>query len=242
MNSPAIYPIPGFNEPFSSISHLIGAGVFVVLGAMLLLRGRGDRLRTVSLTIYVVSALFLFLASGLYHLVERDTAIHAMVKRFDFAAIFVFIAATFTLPHIVLFRGAMRWTPIVLIWAIAAVGLMVRSVLAIDLNAGASVGVYLAMGWVGLFSAGVVWKQYGVDLVRPLFAGALFYTVGALIHYACWPTLVVGVIGPHEVWHLAVLFGAICHWTFIYQFAAGAPPRKKLARDEAEKAKSVAVV
>ena len=35
------------------------------------------------------------------------------------------------------------------------------------------------------------------------------------------PTLVTGIMGPHELWHLAVLSGLSMHWRFVYQFAAG---------------------
>ena len=31
---PALYHLPGFDEPFSAISHLLGAVVFLILGLM----------------------------------------------------------------------------------------------------------------------------------------------------------------------------------------------------------------
>ena len=45
-------PIPGFHDPFSSLSHLIGAGIFAVLAVPLLRRGWGDPLRVAALGVF----------------------------------------------------------------------------------------------------------------------------------------------------------------------------------------------
>jgi hypothetical protein len=35
--------------------------------------------------------------------------------------------------------------------------------------------------------------------------------------------LIPGVVGAHELWHVAVLVGLSLHWRFIFRFAGGAP-------------------
>ncbi len=66
---PEHYHLPGFYEPFSSISHLIGAVVFLVLG-ILLLRLAGLMGTFDFLGIYVFSGVFLFSMSAVYHMLE----------------------------------------------------------------------------------------------------------------------------------------------------------------------------
>ena len=53
------WPIPGFREPFSCMTHLVAAPVFAVLGCFLVRRGRGSWVRTASLAIMAVSTVFL---------------------------------------------------------------------------------------------------------------------------------------------------------------------------------------
>ncbi|NIR95542.1 MAG: DNA-binding protein, partial [Gammaproteobacteria bacterium] len=65
-----IIPIAGFSEPFSSISHLIAAGVFFVLGIILMVRGSGHAGRVFALGIFSFSIVFLLAMSGVYHLLE----------------------------------------------------------------------------------------------------------------------------------------------------------------------------
>src|SRR5438552_4013357 len=94
-----IYPIPGFADPFSSLSHLLGAGVFAVLSVFLLLKGRRHRGRRVWLGTFAAASVLLLAMSGIYHLLGHELAGRAVMQRLDHAAIFVLIAASFSAPH-----------------------------------------------------------------------------------------------------------------------------------------------
>ena len=63
-----IHSLPGFYEPFSSITHLLGAGVFAILGVILLQEARGHRGRMICYGVYVFSTVFLLAMSGVYHM------------------------------------------------------------------------------------------------------------------------------------------------------------------------------
>jgi channel protein (hemolysin III family) len=52
-----------------------------------------------------------------------------------------------------------------------------------------------------------------------LLAGGLAYSVGAILLGLQWPTIIPGVFGPHEVWHIAVIIGLSLHWRFIARLA-----------------------
>jgi len=48
------------------------------------------------------------------------------------------------------------------------------------------------------------------------------YSVGAILLGLQWPTIIPGVVGPHEVWHVAVIAGMSCHWVFVTRQAGEA--------------------
>src|SRR4051794_13448772 len=100
---PELQHFPGFYEPFSALSHLLGAFVFLILGCLLLLRGRGQRSRLIFLGIYAVAIVFLLSMSGVYHMLVRGGTPHRVLERLDHSAIFVLIAGTFTPIHGLLF-------------------------------------------------------------------------------------------------------------------------------------------
>jgi hypothetical protein len=81
---------------------------------------------------------------------------------------------------------------------------------------------------VGALSAAVLWRRFGLGFIAPLLGGALAYTVGSVLEYLSyrWLWVVPGVLGPHELFHLAVLVGAGCHWYFVWSFADGRVPAR----------------
>ena len=215
--------IPGFSDPVSSLSHLAGAAVFAVLGAFLLWRGRGDPARVASLAIFVFSCVLLLSLSGVYHLLTPKTAARGVLLRLDHAAIFVLIAGSFTPVHVILLRE--RWQRHLLgwIWAAATAGLTLKTVYFDSVPAWLGLLMYLGLGWLGVISTAALVRAFGFRFVLPLVWGALAYTLGAAVDYAGWPVLIPGILGPHEIFHVAVLAGISFHWAFVRGIAAGAP-------------------
>lgn len=215
--------LPQFYEPFSAMSHLFGAALFVWLGALLLRRGRGNRVRLIYLGIYAVSCVLLFTMSGLYHTAVRGGAVRQVFERLDHGAIFVLVAGTFTPVHGLLFQGWLRWGPLLGIWAAAITGITLKTIYFTDMAEWLGLTFYLAMGWVGLIFGIILARCYGYAFVRPLLWGGIAYSVGAVMEHLGLLTVVPGVIHPHEVFHVAVLAGAIFHWRFVWAFATGKP-------------------
>ena len=215
------FPIPGFHQPFSSLSHLTGACVFAVASVWLLWRGRGDLARMISLAVFSTAAVCLLSTSGVYHLLSPESDARSVVQRWDHAAIFVLIAATFTPVHTLLFHGWGRSGALLLIWTVAIVGIGLKMVYFDDMPRWLGLGLYLGMGWLGLFTGFSLTRRYGFNFVQPLAWGGLAYTVGAILEGLRWPVLIGGVVQWHELLHVAVLVGLCCHWSFIYQIADG---------------------
>jgi channel protein (hemolysin III family) len=159
--------------------------------------------------------------SGTYHLLSPDTTARSVLRRLDHAAIFTLIAGTFTPVLGILFTGLARWGMLLAIWSLAATGISLKTVFFDAVPQWASVALFIAMGWTGVVPTAVLWRRYGTAFVKPLVAGAGLYTVGAVLEFLGSPTLLPGIVGPHEVFHLAVLGGMACHWQFVSQFATG---------------------
>jgi channel protein (hemolysin III family) len=214
----AVFPIVGFAEPFSSLSHLVGAVVFATLAFSLIRRGR-DPGSLLSLGIFAFSSVFLLTMSGVYHLLTPGGTARAVLMRLDHAAIFVLIAGTFTPIHVILFRGWRRWGMLVLVWAAALLALVFKTVFFSSFPDTLGVALYLGLGWLGAFSGITLWRRYGFGFVKPLLWGAFMYTIGPVVGFVSTPVLIPGVIGAHELFHLAVLIGLTFHWYFICRLA-----------------------
>jgi channel protein (hemolysin III family) len=215
--------IPGFSDPVSSLTHLAAALAFAILGGFLIARGRGDAWRVVSLAVFAFSCVLLLSLSGVYHLLTPETAARGVLMRLDHAAIFVLIAGSFTPVHVILLRERWQRHLLAWIWAAAIAGLALKMVYFDTLPIWLGLLMYLSLGWLGLISTIALARRFGVRFVLPLVWGALAYTIGAVAEFLGWPVLVAGIVGPHEVFHLAVLAGLSFHWAFVRGIAAGAP-------------------
>jgi len=210
-----IQAIPGFAEPFSSLSHLLPIAAFTGFGVALLLRARGHAARLASLAVYVFACVFLLAMSGVFHLLDPGGTPRLVLQRLDHAAIFIQIAGTFTPLHILLFRGFWRWGILALVWGLAIAGLTLKSIYFDELPEGLGLLMYLGLGWMGILSAVALYRWHGTRFLKPLIYGAIAFTAGAVVDFLHPPELVPGVIGGHELFHVAVLFGMGFHWLLI---------------------------
>jgi hemolysin III len=224
----------GFYQPISSWTHLLGALLTLLTGAMLLRRGKGNPLRMLSLLIFMLSIAFLFSMSGIYHALEPGLG-RQVFRRLDYAGIFIMIAGTATPIHVILFRGWWRTGMLLFIWTVGITGLLFTLILIDQLPEWLTLSVYMAMGWSVLLSVLRAWRMYGFRSVWLTFLGGLFYTIGALIDFLKLPDLIPGFLGHHEIFHVFVLLGAACLWLLIYNWA-NQPTHRKLVFMVREKA------
>lgn len=214
-----IQPISGFSEPFSSLSHLLAAGMFTALGLYLLSGNGGNRVRILGLSVFIFSCVFLLSMSGVFHLLQPGGAGREVLQRLDHAAIFVLIAGTFTPLHMMLFKGWRRWGILLLVWTLAITGLTLKTIFFHQMPEWLGLTFYLGMGWLGLITALLMYQDSGWQFLKPLVYGAMAYTFGALVDFLQFPTLIPGVVGPHELFHLGVLLGIAYHWRLVKQVA-----------------------
>jgi len=212
-----IIPIPGFFQPFSSLSHLLGAVVFAGFSLPLLLRGRGSRLRLTSLAIYCLGTV----VRGTYHLLDPAGAARPVVRRLDHAAIFVLIACSFTPSLIILFRGKARWGILLFVWLYAIFAIVLKMAYFDQISSHQGLILYLLMGGIGIFPCILISQRHGWSFLKPILWGGLAYALGGTLESFQWPVLVPGVIQWHEVFHVAVLLGLGFHWAFVFTIADG---------------------
>lgn len=111
--------------------------------------------------------------------------------------------------------------PLVVVWSAAVTCTTLAAVCAEHLPRELGSTCFRALGWGGVFSAIDLWRRYGFVFIRPLVLGGVAYTAGVLFLATDRPVLIPEVVGPHELWHMAVLIGLGLHWKFVFQFAAG---------------------
>jgi channel protein (hemolysin III family) len=214
-----VSPVLGFSEPISSWLHAGGA-VVAGLSARNLYRSAATQGAGLALGIFAGAVVLALGVSGTYHAFDPDSSTRAVFQRLDHAFIWILIAASFTPVHVILFRGPWRWGALTVIWSCAAAGVTLKTVFFADVGDGLGLALYLVLGWMGTISAGKIWHQYGRRATHLLLAGGLLYSVGGAASVAEMPVVIPGYVGPHELFHLAVLAALFAHWRFMQSAVA----------------------
>jgi hemolysin III len=195
-------------EIANSISHGIGF-LLAVASLPILLRTCAERggqaLDLMAVSVFAITMMLLYLVSAVYHALPAGR-IKAIFNRFDHAAIYLFIAGSYTPFALGALRGGLGWTLFAVVWVLAAMGALAKLLNRLS-HPLWSTGLYIAMGWLAVFAAGPLLERVSPQGLTLLLAGGVSYTLGAVvflfdsrIRYA------------HFVWHLFVLGGSTCHF------------------------------
>jgi channel protein (hemolysin III family) len=215
MSGDVVRAIPGFCQPVSSLSHLAGAVVAVAAGLPLVRLARGCRHRVLAIRVYVSCVVAMLAVSGLYHSLERGCSARVFMQRADYFAIWFLIAGTFTGIHGIMFEGRWRRGALTFIWVYVAIGISLQLIWFRVFSGVPGLALYLGLGWVGVVSIVKLGRRLGYRAVRPIWLAGVVYSAGAILEATGHPVVVQGWVGPHEVFHTAVIIGVALHWSFV---------------------------
>ena len=210
-------------EPGSAITHFIGMMMAIVAAAPLLVKAAldADMTALVAMTVFIGSMVALYGASAVYHSVTVKANILKVFRKLDHMMIFVLIAGSYTPVCLVVLGGRMGYTLLAVVWGIAVVGMVVKACW-ITCPKWFSSLVYIAMGWVCLAVFGTLWNTLPHSAFLWLLAGGIVYTAGGVIYALKLPIFNARhkYFGSHEIFHLFVMGGSICHFVFMYLYVA----------------------
>ena len=206
-------------EPFSSYSHFIGAvlsgaGLFILLIRLLFDQSVTGPLAAAAV-LFCLSLIALYAASSVYHYSGRGEIVLRRLNKLDHSMIYVLIAGSYT-PIVLRFMPAPRsYAFLGVIWLIALTGIAIK-LLWIDAPRLIGTALYLALGWAIAFDFGVVLSM-PAPAIALLAAGGLAYTLGGIIYITKKPDL-GHIIGFHELFHLFVIAGSLCHYVMVFLY------------------------
>jgi hemolysin III len=225
-------------ELANSLTHGLGAALSIASLVLMVVAAalRGTARDVVGASIFGSSLILLYVMSTLYH-AFRGPKVKLVFKVFDHSAIYMLIAGTYT-PFCLSTLGRQRpgwgWTLFGLVWGLAALGIVFKSVFYArlakqifrppvvdhlhtlpgrpDLNPAfvkrmgwISTVIYLLMGWLIVIAAVPLSRSLSTHGLYWLFGGGLFYSLGAGIYS------LEKLPFHHALWHLFVVGGSMCH-------------------------------
>jgi hemolysin III len=210
-------------EPGSAITHFIAMMLAVFAAVPLLVKtglSTGGQNFT-AMVIFVLSMILLYGASATYHSVNLTGKALKLFKKIDHMMIFVLIAGSYTPVCLIVLDRPLGYKLLYAVWGIAVAGMIIKAFWVTCPKWFSSV-LYIAMGWVCVFAFGQLWTTLPTPAFLWLLIGGIIYTVGGVIYALKLPLFNARhkYFGSHEVFHLFVMAGSLCHFIFMYLYVA----------------------
>lgn len=210
-------------DPGSAITHFIGTLMAVFAATPLLIRAarQPGKIYIISLAIFVLSLILLYLASTIYHTFGKTEKVHRRLRKFDHMMIYVLIAGTYTPICLIALGGRSGILMLILVWSLAVMGNLITAFY-INCPKWLSSVIYIAMGWTCVLAFTQIINALPTAAFVWLLAGGLIYTAGGIIYALKLPIFNNRHknFGSHEIFHLFVMGGSFCHFMLMYLYIA----------------------
>jgi hemolysin III len=197
-------------EIANAITHGLGVLLSVAVTSILLVFAvwKGTAVHIVSFAVFGGTMLVLYTASTLVHAFPQGR-VKDLFEIMDHAAIYLFIAGTYTPIVLVVVGGALGWTLFGVVWGLAIFGVVFKVFFTKKFVVLSTLG-YVAMGWLITFAFQDIMASMPPAGIQLLVAGGIIYTLGSIFYV--WRSFPF----HHAVWHLFVLAGSVLHFLMMF--------------------------
>ena len=187
------------------VVHVVGLIIAIAAGSILLAYATTHTApeSVLALVVYVASLVAVLGVSLAYNL-WPVSPIKMYLARFDQAAIFLFIAGTYT-PFLAVLGGTPVATMLtVFVWGASLIGVALKLIVP-ERFGRLAIALYLAIGWSGIFVFSSLAQSLPPLALWLLPAGGVVYSLGIIFHL--WEKLKF----QNVLWHVFVVAGACLH-------------------------------
>lgn len=213
-------------DPGSAITHFIACVMAIIAAAPLLLKAarEPDIIHLIAMSIFIMSMILLYAASTIYHTVDSTDKVNRRLRKMDHMMIFVLIAGSYTPVCLIVLKGKTGTLLCAAVWAVAVLGIIIKACWITCPKWFSSV-LYIAMGWLCVFAFIPIVRSLAPAGFGWLLAGGIIYTIGGIIYALKLPIFNSNHknFGSHEIFHLFVMGGSVCHFIVMYFFVLAMP-------------------
>lgn len=206
-------------ELVSAFTHLAGAILSIIGFFALIIKsfniGRFEV--EISAIVFGLSMILLYSMSATYHMIDPSyVKVKRVLRKLDHIMIFVLIAGTYTPICLINLKGMLIGNVLlIVVWSIALVGLFIK-LFWINAPRWIATSLYILMGWTVIFVIKPVAATLNSSAILWLFCGGAAYTIGGVIYGLKKPNLTFKNFGFHELFHIFILLGTLCHFVMVY--------------------------
>ena len=209
-------------EPGSALTHFIAMMMAVFAAMPLLVKAAvsGGHVTLTAMTVFMASMILLYGASATYHSVNLTGSRLKFFRKIDHMMIFILIAGSYTPVCVIPLRDTVGYPLLFLVWGTAVTGILIKAFW-ITCPKWFSSLIYISMGWLCVLAMVPLVASLPAAAFLWLVAGGVIYTVGGVIYALKLPFFNARhqYFGSHEIFHLFVMGGSLCHFVVMFYIA-----------------------
>ncbi len=191
------------------IVHAIGLAAAVAGARALIAAAVLHGASVAAVAVYAFGLIAMLAVSAAYSL-GSHLGFHEALRRLDYAAIFIMIAGTYTPFTAGALHGGLAVGLTAAVWAIAALGVALKTALAPHGLRNVTTLLYIAFGWVGVVAAQPFVAVLSPSVLWLVVAGGVIYTLGTVFN------TVQRLPYRRAIWHVFVITAAAAHFWAIF--------------------------
>ena len=194
-------------DPGSALTHFIGM-IMAAIAALPLLAvaAKHDSYHAVAaFAIFAGSMILLYAASTIYHTFNISEKMNKILRKADHMMIFILIAGSYTPICVIPLKDTVGYPLLALVWTVAIIGMLIKAFWITCPKWFSSI-IYISMGWLCVLAM--------VPLVQALPAAAFIYALKLPLFNSRHQ-----FFGSHEIFHLFVMAGSLCHYVVMFYIA-----------------------
>ena len=193
--------------------------IFAAVPLIIKAANEPEKIYLISITVYAISLVLLYAASTTYHTFDKSQKVNTILKKIDHMMISVLIAGSYTPICLLVLPRRIGTLLLSIVWGIAIVGILLKAFWVYCPKWISSV-LYIGMGWTCVLAFTQLLNSMSPAAFGWLLAGGLIYTIGGVIYALKLPLFNNRhkYFGSHEIFHLFVMGGSMCHFVVMYVF------------------------
>jgi len=171
----------------------------------------------VSILLFGIGMILLYSASATYHSVISSDKVIKVLKRIDHSMIFVLITGSYAPFCLIALHNSAGYTLFTAVLISSAIGIIFK-IAWVTCPRWLSSTIYIAVGWFAVFAIYPLSKALAFPGVAMLIIGGIFYTAGGVIYALKKDKIKIGIFGSHEIFHVFIMLGTLCHFIGIFKY------------------------
>lgn len=209
-------------DPGSALTHFIGMIMAALASTPLLAvaASNGSKYAVPALAIFAISMVMLYGTSTVYHTFNISERVNKILRKVDHMMIFILIAGSYTPVCVIALKDSIGYPLLALVWGTAIAGILIKAFW-ITCPKWFSSLIYISMGWLCVLAMVPLVESLPTAAFVWLVAGGIIYTIGGVIYALKLPLFNARhqYFGSHEIFHLFVMGGSLCHFVTMFYIA-----------------------